>query len=333
MWFLLACTASVAPPFDARPLPARPRPVAEHGALAVRDGRLVDERGNPVQLRGVSTQWLNWERTYATNRAGLAWLRDDWGLSVLRLANGVEHATGYARDVENRHAIVEQIIDNAIAEDVYVLVDWHTHQFRVDEAKAFFTRVARRYGHHPHVLYEVFNEPGPLADWQNDLLPYHEAVVTAIRAEDPDNVIVLGSPEFSSRPDLAIEHPVSGDNLAYTMHFYACSHGAEVRAHGQAALDAGLALFATEWASSTFDGGAVFRWGCPEATREWVDWLDGHQISWAAWKLSSDFDRSGMLAPRAAPSGGWGAADLKGHGPLIRTLLREGVTREASRAP
>lgn len=297
-------------------------PVQRHGALAVRDGHLVDQHGEVVQLRGVSTQWLNWEREYATSREALAWLRDDWGLSVLRVANGVEYPTGYARNREERHAVVEQIVDNAIAEGVYVIVDWHTHQLRQGEAVAFFERVAERYGAHPNVLYEVFNEPGPAASWTGQLVPYHDAVLAAIRAHDPDNVVVLGTPAFSSRPDLAATRPIAGDNLVYTMHFYACSHGASVRANAQAALDAGLALFVTEWAATTFEGGALWRWGCEASTRAWTDWMGEHQISWTAWKLSADFDRAGMLRSGAPRSGGWTADDLKGHGPLIRELVR-----------
>jgi hypothetical protein len=60
-------------------------PVAEHGQLAVTGAHLVDSAGVNVQLKGVSSMWLNWEsRPYAENEEGLAWLRDNWNLSLLR---------------------------------------------------------------------------------------------------------------------------------------------------------------------------------------------------------------------------------------------------------
>jgi endoglucanase len=44
--------AAVAPPGS---------PVAEHGALSVQGGQVVDAHGRPVTLRGMSLVWSQWE--------------------------------------------------------------------------------------------------------------------------------------------------------------------------------------------------------------------------------------------------------------------------------
>src|SRR6187399_14507 len=36
-------------------------PVGRHGQLRVQGTALVDEQGAPVQLKGISSMWLNWE--------------------------------------------------------------------------------------------------------------------------------------------------------------------------------------------------------------------------------------------------------------------------------
>src|SRR5262245_42323621 len=73
-----------------------PTPVALHGALSVSGTGLVDEHGAPVQLKGPSSMWLNWETTgYARNCQGLQFLRDDWKATVIRAAMGVEPGGAY----------------------------------------------------------------------------------------------------------------------------------------------------------------------------------------------------------------------------------------------
>lgn len=307
--------------------PDRARPVDVHGQLSVRGPHIVGEHGQPVQLRGVSTQWLNWERTYSTSLPALLWLRDDWGIDVLRVANGVEHSSGYANDVERRRAMVDRIIGHAIHAGLYVIVDWHTHRSDFQPlAEDFFDHVSSTWGHHPNVLYETFNEPTGL-DWATELRPYHEAVIATIRSNDPDNVVIAGTPQFDQHPHHALAAPLTDDNVAYALHFYACSHQAAIRAHGQAVLDAGRALFVSEWGSMHFEGGLLIPVLCPEATRAWTDWMQAHHIGGTAWKLSSDYDLAGMLKPTAPIAGGWSDRHLGRHGRLVRDWTREGARR------
>jgi endoglucanase len=50
---------------------------------------------------------------------------------------------------------------------------------------------------------------------------YHVKVIAAIRANDPNNVIVAGTPDWSSDVVAAAQDPINGTNIAYTFHYYA----------------------------------------------------------------------------------------------------------------
>jgi endoglucanase len=72
-------------------------------------------------------------------------------------------------------------------------------------------------------------------------------------------LIIVGSPTWSQYVDLAAADPItSDDNIAYTLHFYADTHKHLLRAKAVTALNAGIALFVTEWGTCSADGnGAV----------------------------------------------------------------------------
>ena len=74
-------------------------------------------------------------------------------------------------------------------------------------------------------------------DWAGVVKPYHQDVVAAIRAIDTKNIIVLGTPTWSQDVDVAANSPVSGENLCYTLHYYAATHKQDLRNKAQTELD------------------------------------------------------------------------------------------------
>jgi endoglucanase len=300
-------------------------PVGQHGQLRVDGTRLADRAGAPLQLKGISTMWLNWEDEYSTSKAGLQWMRDNWKISLIRAAMGVEEQNSYLTNREGMTEQVRTVVHNAIDLGLYVLIDWHSHaaEMSVEQSKQFFGEMAEEFGSFPNVLYETYNEPiGMEGAWATAIKPYHEQVIPVIRAADPDSVIVLGSRQWSQRVDEAAADPVLGDNLMYTLHFYACTHGQGLRDLGQQAINAGLALFVTEWGATNADGGTPRNPGvCADEATLWHDWMDERQVSWAAWKLDDCVDTSCLFRAGAPKDGGWTSEWLNGHAEFVINRL------------
>jgi endoglucanase len=209
------------------------------------------------------------------------------------------------------------------------------------DAVAFFTDIAQRYGNSPNVIYEPFNEPRRVS-WAQ-IKPYHQAVVAAIRAVDPDNLIVLGTPTFSQDVDIAAQDPVAGTNLLYTLHFYACTHKQPLRDKANIALGLGLPLFITEFGATPADGGTPGNGDnivCEEEANNWFSWMAANGVSGAGWKLDQCLDTSCLLTFEAPVDGPWtddvltsdaggspadagGVKVMGGHGQFVVSWIRQ----------
>jgi endoglucanase len=298
-------------------------PVAVHGQLRVEGGNLVDQTGARVQLKGVSTMWLNWEQSYASSKDGLRWLRDNWGLSVIRAAMGVEPTGAYLTNPTGMANNVRTVVRNAIELGVYVIIDWHDHtaQAHVQQASVYFAAAAEEFGAYPNVLYETYNEPLQVS-WLDVVKPYHEAVSAVIREKDPDNIIIMGTPVWSQAVNQAADNPVSGTNLMYTVHFYSCDHRAAQRGQALYARQRQVPIFVTEWGATRSDGGTDPNGTlCLEEAQLWHDFINEQGISWTAWKLDDCADLSCLFRPSAPRAGGWTDEWLNGHGPFVRARM------------
>jgi endoglucanase len=332
--------AAAGPASDGAAAPPPDSPVARHGRLGVADGRLIDEAGSPVQLRGMSTAGLQWFGG-VVDRAAFAALAKDWKCDVVRLALYVGE-NGYAARADLKD-LVKKGVDLATELGLYVIIDWHvlnpgdpTHPV-YSGALAFFEEMAAAYGSRANVIYEIMNEPNGGVTWEGGLKSYAEDLVAAIRAIDPDNLILIGSGTWSQDVDQAAADPVDGTNLMYTAHFYAGTHGEGLRQKISRALDLGAAVFISEWGTSRASGtGGVFK----RESDEWLDFLDERGISWVNWSLCNKDETSAALesgkqgakkrAPLVPDSPGqdglavWSAQQLSESGAYVRERIRAG---------
>jgi len=300
--------------------PPQPGPVTAHGLLHVAGNKIVGADGRPVSLAGVSFGWSQWEAARFYNADTVNWLKQDWHAGIVRAALGVD-PTGYLRHPERNVARVTRVIDAAIAADLYVLIDWHDHHANehTDLAVAFFTDMARQYGQRPNVIYEIFNEPIKGLTWSRDVKPYAEKVVAAIRAVDPDNLIIVGTPNWSQDVDIAAADPVKDPNLAYAIHFYAGTHKQWLRDKAVKALNLGAALFVTEWGTCTADGAGKVD---VESTQAWMDFMREWQLSHCNWGIYDKAETASIVRRSASSRGGWADADLTPSGRFARELVR-----------
>jgi endoglucanase len=298
------------------------QPVKKHGALKVEGTKLVDKDGKLVLLRGMSLGWHNWwPRFY--NAGVVKWLRDDWKCTVVRAAMGVEPDKGYIKDPKGSMANIKAVVDAAIKEGIYVIIDWHSHNINLKEAKIFFTDMATAYGKQPNVIYEVFNEPDE-ESWP-EVKAYAEEVIKTIRAIDPDNIILVGSPHWDQDIHLPAADPIKGyNNLMYTVHFYAGTHKQSLRDKTDEAIKKGLPIFVSECAGMDASGNGAINY---EEWQKWIDWMEARGLSWITWSVSDKNETCSVLNPSAASDGNWKKSDLKESGIKIREYLRNYAPR------
>lgn len=292
--------------------------VDQYGQLGVKGVHIVDKKGAPVQLRGMSLFWSQWRGQFY-NYESLKWLKEDWRCTIVRAAMAVERG-GYAQNPKQEKEKVFAVIDAAIELGLYVIVDFHAHEAEkyTREAKKFFAEVAKKYGHHPNIIYELWNEPLDQS-WSGVIKPYHETIIKTIRKHDPDNIIVCGTRQWSQRVDEAALDPIKRENIAYTLHFYAGTHQEELRDIAQKAIDQGVALFVTEYGTTNANGDGPVN---EEETKRWWDFLDRHKISHCNWSVADLNESSAALQKGASATGGWPVEQITKSGQFVRNELR-----------
>lgn len=299
-------------------------PVQTHGALAVKGNQIVDKTGHPVAFSGPSFFWSNTgmqqEKYY--DAAMVRYYRREWNATVVRAALGVDPKGGYLDDPQGNQRRVFAVVDAAIAEGLYVIVDWHSHhaEDHPDAAIRFFQGVARKYGKHPNIIYEIYNEPLREAGWSSVVKPYAEKVVAAIRAIDPDNLIIVGTPAWSQDVDVAAADPLNDfRNIAYSLHFYAGTHKQALRDKAQVALDKGIALMVTEWGTVNADGdGGVDR----DETLKWFAFMKQHHLTNCNWAVSDKAEGASHFKPGTPADGKIDDDRLTPSGLFVKELVR-----------
>lgn len=189
-------------------------PVSQYGQLqagknAAGKGRIYGScpaystSGNEVAVQGMSLFWS------MTKTAGINFwngdvikgLVDKHKIQLIRAPMGVDGS--WEDDVGNYYtnamhetamnAVVQAAIDN----DIYVLIDYHSHCAEKNTAGAtqFFGKMAQKWGKYDNVIFEIYNEPkngdcdwsdwydekGAASYWASGIYPYATKVIEEIR--------------------------------------------------------------------------------------------------------------------------------------------------------
>lgn len=285
--------------------------VEMNGKLKLVGNQLSSECGNAVQLRGMSTHGLNHFPSCAKNISFTS-LKNDWNCDIVRLAMYVEETNGYLTDPTTWKIKIDNYVDQIGALGMYCLIDWHIlsdgdPNKNITAAKEFWTHMSNKHKGKKHVLYEICNEPNGVS-WST-IKTYANTIIPLIRANDPETVIIVGTPEWSSKPKLVVDGgPITGTNaynVMYTFHFYAATHS-YLRPEIQTAAGS-IPIFATEWglSSSTGDGTININEG-----KLWMDIFAGNnngnqKISWCNWSFSDKSETSAALKVGSCDNSAW----------------------------
>ncbi len=293
--------------------------VQKHGRLRIDQNKIVDKNNQPICLAGNSFFWSNdnWGGEKFYTPEVVSWLKIDWNTKIVRASMGVEDPGGYLDNKISNKNRVKTIVDAAINEGIYVIIDWHSHHAEdyTNEAVLFFKEMATIYGEYDNIIYEIYNEPLDIS-WSEIIKPYAIEVISMIRSIDPNNIIVVGTPEWSQRVDLAAADPIEGySNIAYTLHFYTIYHHQWLRDRASAALDDGIAIFITEW-------GSIGYTQIDSEANKWMNWCFANKISHVNWAVNDKEEEWSIVVPGASTTGNWTDNELTDAGKLAKNIIK-----------
>ena len=328
--------------------------VSMYGRLQISGAALRDKNGTAIQLAGISSHGLTWfplsdlnlnnasnislmNQEIVFNPAGgvkfpytssaVKNLVTQMNMQVTRASmftydpwNGVD-AKSYDNNYPNwkwyNINLVNTIVQSAIDQNIYVIIDWHAGEgndpnpnpyWTNGHVQEFFTYMVDKWGSYPNVIYETVNSPNSV-DWYNgsgnDLKTFNQNVVNHIRAREAakgyaPNVILVGTPTFSQDVDTATYSPLTGNLIAYNFMWYAGTHGSWIRAKADTALNTLAAntphqtLFMGEIGTTASNGnGGVYY----NDFNTWMEWAKTKKLSWLLWSISNKEESSAIFVP------------------------------------
>ena len=214
-------------------------------------------------------------------------------------------------------AVMDPVVDRAVANGLYVVIcefDFGPahHPTRYARMLDFWQRMAASsYKNHPNIIFELWNESetigtydGGPGSWATQK-PYIEDVIDVIRNEGANNIIIIPPPFYSAWIAEATSNPISGTNLAYSLHQYREQWEAFSSNRDQinTALASNVPVIMTEWGdgfspnSNACNGGGssnpLLQWpdfsSVSPALRELIEPSDGSSnpvAGWFAWSHS-----------------------------------------------
>jgi len=283
--------------------------------------QLADKNGNAVQLRGWSTHTHS-SVAFFDNKNDFEGMKR-LGANVVRLTCYIASEKSIDATVWNDQKVWLQ---NAITWNnelgLYVIVDYHVlnpgnpndyliganDSIVYEKAETFFADISTfvKENNYNHVLYEICNEPNTKSDgnggeinvtWQ-DIKEYADVILPIIAENDPNAVVIIGTPSWSFHLEDANRDRFEHETLQimYTFHFYACSHTtlSNTNGHFSDTILCSIPVFATEWNNTNNTG----RGECPASTiadtfLARCNYGQNQRISWTAWSWSEVVDEQG----------------------------------------
>ena len=305
---------------------------SSRGQLQVIDSQLCGEDGKPVILRGISSYGVSGSERYVTDDT-FHDLAHVMGVNVFRMAmytygmGSFGYCTG--GDKEKLYEVMMKGVECGEKNDIYVILDWHIlsdgdPNKYIEDAKDFFDRASKDCKDKKNVIYEICNEPNGV-DWET-IKEYANTIIPIIRNNDPDSLIIVGTPDWSSRVDIAADDPLDYPNLLYALHFYSASRKQDSRDNVKRAIDKGLPIFVSEYGVTASTGN--YPYDLEEGDR-WIDFLEENGISHVMWNFSKVSESSAAIKSSVLKVSGFEYDDFSTSGQwLIDMIKRKSAERQ-----
>ena len=257
----------------------------------VKDGAEVQVRGMSLFKSIASDAMDFWTEEGVTTmvndmniqivRAPMAVTTDSWSEEWNEI-----QLKGYLEDSDNQKSFVKTVVEAAIKNDIYVIIDWQSaeNDLQTDKAIKFFKEMAQTYGQYDNVIFELLYEVDGSVKWST-IKDYADRIIEVIR-EYSDNLILVATPNWSQHVNEPVGNEVtdSKNNTAYVLHYWAGSHS--VGSFGPAvetAMSAGLSVFISEWGTTNTDADGSIN---ESESNQWQSFVNTHNLSWTNWSAS-----------------------------------------------
>ncbi len=337
--------------------------IEKYGNLKLNGLQLSDQNGNAIQLKGWSTFGLNYPEASGCMNQDAVKVMKGWGANIVRLAMYATKA--WATSPDYYAGKMKEYVDYAYNVGIYCIVDYHVLPTEENGnnadpnaylnggaaigssstgAEHFFDVMSayiKEKGYN-HVIYEICNEPGATS-WSN-IKRYANTVIPHILANDPDALIICGTPQWDQLPGQAAADPVTTVNgtdvskqILYAFHYYSCTHYNFLSNLKSAAGK--IPMFVSEWGVSDYTGGASGKTYayeddiCPSLGNSLLQVCDGDndgraKLSWCFWNWGKKDEESSSLKEcstyETAPSGDYIKTKLCGDGNCPTIITTEG---------
>jgi len=270
-----------------------------HGKLRLDGVQLVDSYGFPVQLMGMSSLLVH-GMSPCNTKESLQFLAEHWGVNLYRASLNID-------DYISAPSFIKGLLIEVAAwcEElgIYMVVDWHLRQPERPEAYLdgegggaaidVWAEMATLFKSAKHMLYEISNVPTEwfvpgTSDWATVKL-YHDAIIPAVRAIDPETVLIVGTTTRSQDLGDIVASPVTEPyNVMYAFGYYA---GEPTILDRLRSLSVSIPIFVSQWGTfSPYDDGQVYL----SESLQLLDLLgdvngtsrSGVLLSWAHWSYA-----------------------------------------------
>ena len=304
---LLGAVEANAAAANAKPL--RVGPVQVHGVLETSGNKIVGKKsGKEAMIRGMSLFWSDATGLQYYNKEVIKWAVENLKIDVFRYAMGIRYYDsqgGTSGEMDANYSYygspdlqknkIDQMVEAAIENDIYIIIDWHSHRANneTSDAKKFFGEMAEKYKNVPNIIWEVFNEP--VKQSTSDIASYANSVISEIR-KNSDNLALVGTPNWSQMGSGSCG-TVNLKNVGYVFHFYAATHSLNSFKGNIDGCRQNNAVFITEWGTTDANGTGSTN---TSAASEWETYMEQNKISNCNWSLRNEESTIGEKTKEAS---------------------------------
>jgi aryl-phospho-beta-D-glucosidase BglC (GH1 family) len=220
------------------------------GPLKTEGNLILDGLGHPLTLRGVVSDWLDWQPSIANfsplDDSSIGRMKQ-WGANTVRVLLSEEFwNSNDCQFVPSYAANVDRVVESITSRGMVALLNLHnnarhpcqpSNQQRMADypgSVAFWQSVANRYRTNPLVAFDLYNEPHDItwSQWLNGgTLVDSDGVVwqaagmqqlyDAVRSQGALNLVFASGNQWGNLPPP--DNYLHGFNIVYAAHYYTCS--------------------------------------------------------------------------------------------------------------